>query len=284
MGKKVINRLLACVLCAAMLITNQDMAYVFAMPGDGQEVYSDTGMEGTSGEAQDSEPEISDNVLEKPELPKTNELSDEDGAVLQSETVESVTLNTESLKLTVGEKFDLTVTVLPETMESHSVSWTSSDEKVATVAEGCVTAVEVGKCIVTASVGEKTAQCKVTVTDTIPAENVSISDFPSDLIKGQAYTLHAIVYPSNSTDKITWESSDESIATISDDGVLVAEEIGTCTITVSAGDKKYSRSYFVGESGNSGNIRWHISGDGVLSIEGTGDIETDTETGCCPAK
>ncbi len=78
--------------------------------------------------------------------------------------VTDITLGRESLILKVGETATLTATVLPEAAADVAVTWSSSDENVATVEDGVVTASAKGEATITASVGELSASCKVTVT------------------------------------------------------------------------------------------------------------------------
>jgi len=82
--------------------------------------------------------------------------------------VESVSLDPEELSLNVGEEETLTATVLPEDATNKSVSWSSSNEEVATVDQsGKVTAVAAGTAVITVTTtdGEKEASCTVTVSD-----------------------------------------------------------------------------------------------------------------------
>lgn len=84
----------------------------------------------------------------------------------QNVSVLGAKLDKTSLELTEGDKVVLTATVLPENATNKSVSWTSSDEKVATVsAAGEVTAVSPGTAAVTVTTedGGKTSKCEVTV-------------------------------------------------------------------------------------------------------------------------
>jgi len=77
-----------------------------------------------------------------------------------------VTLNKSTLSLTVGSTETLTATVLPTNATVTTVSWKSSDEKVATVSSGTVTAKVAGTATVTATTnnGNRIAYCTVTVT------------------------------------------------------------------------------------------------------------------------
>ena len=80
-------------------------------------------------------------------------------------SVENVTLNKSTLTLEVGEEETLTATITPESATDKSVTWESSDEDVATVSNGKVTAVANGRTTVTVTTvdGEKTATCEVIV-------------------------------------------------------------------------------------------------------------------------
>ncbi len=77
-------------------------------------------------------------------------------------SVESVTLDNEELTLYVGDTDTLTATVTPS--GAATVTWKSSDSKVATVSNGKVTAVKEGTATITATAGGKSASCTVTVT------------------------------------------------------------------------------------------------------------------------
>ena len=77
--------------------------------------------------------------------------------------VESVTLYTNEQSLNYGESFELKATVLPANAP-QTISWTSSDEKVATVDEkGVITAVGYGEATITATAGDKTATCLISI-------------------------------------------------------------------------------------------------------------------------
>ena len=75
--------------------------------------------------------------------------------------VESITLSEESIIITSPDSIKLTAKVLPRGVAT--VTWTSSDENVAKVVDGTVTGVKKGEAIITATAGEKTATCTVTV-------------------------------------------------------------------------------------------------------------------------
>ena len=92
--------------------------------------------------------------------------------------VTGVTLNKTTLPLTVGDTETMTATVAPTDASNKAVTWKSSKESVATVdADGKVTAVGAGTATITVTTtdGEKTATCKVTVTE--PDSNGGVEDY-----------------------------------------------------------------------------------------------------------
>ena len=117
----------------------------------------------------------------------TNTTTISDSTVTDVEVTE-VKLNKTSLTLEIGKSETLTATVLPENATDKSVSWTSDNEKIATVdANGKVTAVAAGETLITVtSKNGKKATCDVTVNAPAPAFT-SIADV-KDLADGTTFT------------------------------------------------------------------------------------------------
>ena len=150
-----------------------------------------------------------------------------------------INLSDTELILTKGCSGKLHAFVHP-TNANPNVSWASNDEKVATVDEsGTVTAIGVGKCIITAVATDGSgvkATCEITVN---PALVESISLDPAEWIctKGQIIQVNARMVPANADDlTLTWSSGDVSVATVNNDGLVTAVGIGECVITASAAD------------------------------------------------
>ena len=74
-----------------------------------------------------------------------------------------VILDRTSVELTEGETTTLVATVAPDDVTVKMVDWSTSDETIATVADGAVTAVKAGTATITAKAGDKKATCTVTV-------------------------------------------------------------------------------------------------------------------------
>lgn len=162
-------------------------------------------------------------------------------------TVSSISLNKDSIELVEGDSETLTATVSPNDATDKTVSWTSSNDAVATVKDGTITGVKEGEATITAKAGEKTASCKVVVAKkVIPVEKVSLDKDELSLIVGESAQLVATIEPNNATDKsVSWSSSDEAIASVDKTGVVVGKAEGNAVITAKVGDKSGSCSVLV---------------------------------------
>ena len=78
--------------------------------------------------------------------------------------VESITLDKTTATVEEGATVTLTATVTPDTATDKTVTWSTSNEAIATVSDGVVTGVKAGEVTITAKAGDKSATCTVTVT------------------------------------------------------------------------------------------------------------------------
>lgn len=142
-----------------------------------------------------------------------------------------------SKNLKVGDSFTISATVTPEDVTNASLSWTSSDTKVATVDRyGVVKAVGAGGAVITCTTSNGlTATCVVTVLK--PVESITLNYDNITVKKGTIFYLSAQVNPIDAYDKsVTYSSSDESIVTVDQDGTVTAVKVGTAEITVTSKD------------------------------------------------
>ncbi len=210
--------------------------------------------------------------------------------------VKKVTLNSKSLSLKKGETSKLTATITPETATDQKITWTSSNETVASVSEGMVKAVGPGAATITATVAGKTAYCNITVVDdekpsdgdgdsgqsgssdsggdsgqsgssdtgsdsgqggssdasdgsgqsgnagqdqntSIKVTAISLNPASASIAVNGTVSIVPTITPSNATDKsVSYKTSDSSIATVTNGGVVTGIKPGKATITVSAND------------------------------------------------
>lgn len=137
-----------------------------------------------------------------------------------------------SLTIGIGDSIQLSATVQPEGMTNNKVTWLTTDFSVASVNnDGIVTAKKNGTCkiIATSVDGGHEAVCDVTVVQ--PVESVTISSKDVSLKVGESKQLSANVLPQNAYDKtVIWESSDISIATVSEYGKILGKAPGCAKI------------------------------------------------------
>ena len=154
--------------------------------------------------------------------------------------VSSVSLSKTTVDLVIGGTIQLTATVSPSNATDKSVTWSSSNQTIATVTPtGLVTANAEGTTNITANASGKTAICKVTVKKpTVAVTSVELDQTEITLKKGATQTLKATVKPDNATDKtVSWASSKTDIATVDNTGKVTAIAKGSATITASCGGK-----------------------------------------------
>ena len=151
--------------------------------------------------------------------------------------VTGIALDKETATIIEGETETLTATVAPADATDKTVTWATDNEEVATVENGVVTAVKAGIATITATAGDYSASCVVTVEKKVIAvTGISIDKETATIIEGETTTLVATITPTDATDKtVTWATSDASIATV-EGGVVTAVKAGTATITATAGD------------------------------------------------
>ncbi len=150
--------------------------------------------------------------------------------------VTGLTLDKTDTTLTVGETTTLIATVIPQDATTKWVTWSSSDETVATVDRtGLVTAVAPGTATITVVSGENEAikaECEVTVRG-IPVTGLTLNKADTTLTLNETAALIATVAPGNATNpQLIWSSSDKAIVTVDWTGRIEALAWGTATITV----------------------------------------------------
>lgn len=199
-------------------------------------------------------------------------------------TTSGIILDPTELILLPGENSTLTAIVIPDNATNKGVTWSSSNPDVATVDNGGkVTAVSIGTAtiIATAECGGKTAVCSVIV-PTIPTSGVSLNHASLVLLPGSKFSLEATVLPLNATCKdINWFSSDPSIVSVNNEGVItaVAEGNAVVVVTTKYGGKTATCSVTITTkqikmTSLLKNVRIGLTGRGALCIHwGDGSIE-----------
>ena len=157
--------------------------------------------------------------------------------------VTAISLNKNSLTLTLPETAQLIATITPSDATNPVLNWTSSKPSVATVDNnGNVTSVGVGTATIKATTTDGSnlsTSCQITVNK----QNVtSITLNESNLVlhSGETYQLIADVQPENASNKtLTWTSGNTSVATVDNNGLVTAVAEGTTYIKAATTDGSY---------------------------------------------
>lgn len=149
-----------------------------------------------------------------------------------------------SQTLSVGSSSQIKV-VTDEDYVGH-IMWESSDTSVLRVlSNGKVVAVGQGEAVITASIGEATSSVTITVTGEQPGESgltgVSLDRYTLTLYAGEeAEQLTATLKPEGTEAAIRWTSSNQTAATVSQDGKVTPLSAGVTVVTAAAGDYRAS--------------------------------------------
>ncbi len=153
-----------------------------------------------------------------------------------------------SLQLNYGDIVSLKTAFTPEdATDAETVTWKSTKASVASVDKnGVLKAKGAGDCQITATIGGKTAYLPVTVIR--PLTDIKMNKTSVSLKKGGTAKLSVSFNPSNTnmSKALDWQSSDDTICTVSDEGLVRAVTGGTAVITATCkSDDSYSCSCVV---------------------------------------
>lgn len=160
--------------------------------------------------------------------------------LIPDNVVPSVTLSKNTLEMCIGYSDTVIASATPAEQE---IIWESSDEDIVKIINGKrIKGVGAGTATVTASIEYKgkvyKSECEVTIT----SPSIDIDKTSMNLVVRNQESLNTTVFPENSV--IIYETSDPSVATISNDGIVTATGEGTAEITAKIvyANKKYSKT------------------------------------------
>ncbi len=207
--------------------------------------------------------------------------------VLEDDEAYDISLNRSRAAIGIEGTVQLTADVIESIKDTPlTVEWTSDHPEIATVENGTVTGVSVGVATITATVGDVSASCEITVADSTV---IQLSGAPSSIeVDGEPFTVTAEV---NDTSSITWSAAPEGVVSLEASGnsvVVTPVGIGSVTITATAnggitadatesctvavGLSETSVSIGVGDTytvsaGTTSGITWTTSDEAVATVE-----------------
>lgn len=211
--------------------------------------------------------------------------------------VTGMSMNTTSITLIQGNTYKLEADVRPASATYNTPSWETTDENIALVDDdGVITAIGPGTAWVTARARDnsgKYCKCYVTVIPPIPATGVTTMVDEVILAPGERKTVVAKATPANTTDKMLWTSTDESVARVNQEtGEITAVAPGNCSVIVMMDSGKkavinvvvvglnrttvvmdyYSNGPQLFVEGATSKVRWYSSNNRVVEVSSNGQL------------
>lgn len=142
------------------------------------------------------------------------------------DTIRTVTLEND-FRILCGSSRKLSINIFPD---CPSVTWSSSDPTIITVADGQINALQPGTAVITASVGSASDSVVITV---YPVAESFELNYTEEWIAAKAALQLLIneISPSGAETDIVWNSSDSTIATVDENGLVTTKKPGEVTIT-----------------------------------------------------
>jgi uncharacterized protein YjdB len=151
------------------------------------------------------------------------------------------------VELIVSDTFEISATFKPSNATNQNASWSSNNSAVATISpSGVITAVAKGTATITATSADGGFSATIKVLVTNPVTGVTINKSSMSVNSGKTSTLTATVSPSTASNKtVTWKTSDATVASVSQSGVVTGVGNGQATISVITADGAYTASAVV---------------------------------------
>jgi hypothetical protein len=155
------------------------------------------------------------------------------GCGLASGKLERISLKVDK-SIPLNESRIINVQYFPSN-QKEDINWQSSDESVATIDDGTITANGIGNTTIYATTSSgKTDQIIIEVYK--KAESISLNESNIEVYAGETYQLNATILPVDSTYKdVNWKSSDESITTV-ENGLVTAKKAGESIISATTNE------------------------------------------------
>ena len=153
--------------------------------------------------------------------------------------VEKITPTSSKVTVHVGESAELGWTISPADASEPSVSFSSANQRIATVNEfGLVTGVAKGETTITISANDGSGRtARVTVTVAQRVEGMTLKPNVTSVIMGHTTRITPTITPSNANNKkVTWSTTDPAIATVDANGNVKGIKAGIAVITCTSED------------------------------------------------
>ena len=180
--------------------------------------------------------DIEDNIKFIDNDQNVNEdIDNEKSDVVEDVPVSDIEISDYDSELEVGKTINLTATILPFNATNSTVSFSSSDTSIATVnSSGEVKGISKGN--VTIYVSCATIRREINLFVKVKTTSIEIDKEYLVMKPGDEFKLSISIYPIEANQNISFKSTDESVAVVSESGIVSAKSTGSTTIIVSNGE------------------------------------------------
>lgn len=149
--------------------------------------------------------------------------------------ITSITLSENEISLKIGDSRKLEAQIEPEDASSKALVWTSSNDKIATVSNGTITAKNAGSVVIEVKAENGVSRsCNVTVAEQ-EITKITLSDETATLKEGQTIQIEAKVSPTDAkADGLVWSSDAQDIARVNSSGYVTGVTAGVASIVCKA--------------------------------------------------
>jgi hypothetical protein len=162
--------------------------------------------------------------------------------------VKDIEISSYKKKIKIDEVIVINAKILPMEASGTELKYKSSDEKVATVnSSGEVKGIGKGKVTITVSAGDISKKIELEVV--VATKKISIDKDYFVLKPGDTRNINASVVPEESNQEIKYKSMDESVASVTPEGVITAKKVGNTSIIVSNEDLSVLVTVIVNQTG-----------------------------------
>lgn len=162
--------------------------------------------------------------------------------------VKDVEISNYERELNVDATMNLTVTVLPSDATDTTVTYKSSNSKIATVnSSGEVKGIASGEVVIYVTAGNITKEAAIRVK--VATTAIQLNSSYQVMKPNETFQIKTSVQPAGAEDKVTYKSTNEKVATVSAKGVITAKSCGSAAVIITNGEAHVSVSVIVNENG-----------------------------------
>lgn len=164
-------------------------------------------------------------------------------------SVEDIIISDFQNEMYIDDTQNLSATIVPQTATEQTVSYFSSNTKVATINQvGNLKAVGKGDCKIYASCGNKNVYYNLRVK--VKTEAINVKSKFVVMKPDEQFDLEPNVQPSNASQNLKFSSTDSNVAAIDNNGIIKAKKAGNAAIIISNDDTTVSVNVIVNKSGS----------------------------------